>query len=143
MKNVDRIYLFFIQYVITIDLYGEIIKNDLRFLNKNKNYKFYSNQDEFYSKSTNIDFSIIAHGIERSRELTNKLNNYNLNKKCICSDKAVFCDCDEIFSADLKESIPIIQPYIRPINKIPIPCEIKSLCDCVPDCDCSCPCKCV
>ena len=136
MKNIDIIFLFLIHYVTCIDLYKQIINNDLEYLNNNKLYKF-------YTKSTNIDYSIIAHGIERSRELTNKLNYYKSNKKCICSDKAVFCDCDETFSTDLSESIPIIQPYIKPVNKIFIPCEMKNLCGCVPDCDCTCPCPCV
>jgi len=143
MKNVDIIYLYLIHFVLGIDLYKEIIYRDLEFLNKNKIYKFNANEDNFYSKSTNIDYSIIAHGIERSRELTNKLNFNKSNKKCICSDKAVFCDCDEMFLTDLKESIPLIQPYLKPVNKITIPCHMKNLCDCVPDCDCSCPCPCV
>jgi hypothetical protein len=117
---------------------------DLNFLNNNKLYTFTKEPPTFYTQSSQIDFNLIAQGLERSRMLTNKLKLLKPNK-CQCSNNAVFCDCDETFiTNDLKEAAPLILPYIKPIKQFNItPCPIRNKCDCLPNCNCTCPCPCV
>jgi hypothetical protein len=136
---------YFLLLIISIYCQEDIIIQDLNFLNKNNiMFSFTRQQPDFYEQSSLIDYNLIAQGIERSRILTNKMNLLKRNK-CKCNDNAVFCDCDETFiTNDLKQSAPMILPFIKPIKQINYtPCRIINKCNCLPNCNCTCPCPCV
>ena len=100
---------------------------------KNQNFKL---KKKVLAIETNMLWNIMQ----------NKMKTIKGRNKCICSNFAVFCDCDETFiTNDLNEAAPLIMPYIIPIEqyRIATPCQVVNRCDCLPNCNCSCPCACV
>lgn len=122
-KQLCFLTLVLIPSIMNVSMHRIIQNRNLQFPSKLSEISVSSPElsPEFVLSSSKIDYALIRHGLDKSKELSQRLNMLGAKKEnspCKCSNEAIFCECDEmVINDNLEESPPIVLPLIQPVIK--------------------------